>query len=1172
MAFKGDLRNVQLADLLQTLAQNRQEGVLTVTSALGTHRVVLSRSGVSLLDPAILGRRRIGEILQLAGVVSDSDLASALREQARHRKFLGEVLVASGKVPQETLDRVLAIQVDEELYELFRSSGGTFEFAECDVPSLLRRNHHSVRPLAVEQVVLEAARRMDEWSQIERLVPSIDGLYLADCTPDSVTDEAERAVLARLDGRHTVRDVADSLLDSPFAVAKVLADLIQQHRARPASREELFLTARELLTEGQKPRALRLLHRLAQLSPEPCPLDSQLAEMFKLAGDPRAAALVRHKVAEAARGAGRFDVARRELEAGLNESPGAIPLLHSLTSVLRHLKDRDAELARSRELASLLSDGGNTDDALAVMERLLELAPDDADARRAYSDLCLRAHLREKAIEVLEKDAARLKREGRVAELPVVYKRILAIDAGRKDVKRALAAVTRTRAERLFRSAGVLTAACAVLLLAGIVGWRSRSRARDLARVDEASAMLDAGDPEGARDLLADLLAADPAPEVTQPALRLMDRIDDAIAATHRARRSSRDELLSTRLTAIQQRIDGRQYDVALEDAVALLREQQEPYLADRVRTRLQALTQEFLARVSRAKETTAAFRMPTRDAEIAPAWQRMDGSFPLELTTAAGRLREIAFESAAHLEGAARDWMHELVSAADLYVKLAERMQPELAVLRSQHERLERLQTLSERYVEAARAAEAGDVERSRELLRKVLDEYGDGELARVFQERIEQLDAASSALLRVDQLIASGDLEAANAEARAAATQFKKLDIRSMQTIPVGLDTLPRGARVCVEGRDAGATPMVLRLPAGSSLQVELTLPGRASQRAAISAEGPARCLVELPRRVLAAGRLDAPAAAPPVFTADRFVVAARNGALVACSAAADGTLDVQRIEGTALSGALAPPLAIEGGFIAALWDGRVVRADFVGGRLAERWGVPVAGELPFTPSECADQVVILSAAGELRWLALESGEVAATLSLDARVVAAPLRLGTRWLIPLSGRELVAVDLSSRRIEWRRPLGHDLLHGLAGDADIACAPTSTGHLLILDPRDGRERGAVSLCDSAVAPARMADGIADVPLARHVQRVDLRNALVIATWRDLGATTTPALIDGRLWVPCGAGVVQVVDPSTGEPYERARLGTGEFAGPPVATETGVALLSRDGSFALFER
>ena len=78
MAFKGDLRNVQLADLFQTLAQNRQEGVLTVTTQSGTHRVLLSKDGVSLLEPSILGRRRLGEILVFAGVLTEVHITDTI--------------------------------------------------------------------------------------------------------------------------------------------------------------------------------------------------------------------------------------------------------------------------------------------------------------------------------------------------------------------------------------------------------------------------------------------------------------------------------------------------------------------------------------------------------------------------------------------------------------------------------------------------------------------------------------------------------------------------------------------------------------------------------------------------------------------------------------------------------------------------------------------------------------------------------------------------------------------------------------------------------------------------------------------------------------------------------------------------------------------------------------
>ncbi|MSR47746.1 MAG: DUF4388 domain-containing protein [Planctomycetes bacterium] len=1173
MAFKGDLRSVQLADLLQTLAQNRQEGVLSVTSPHGNHRVIISREGVSLLDPTILGRRRLGEILVFAEVLSEQDLAAALREQARTKKFLGEVLVRNGKLPQETLDRILAIQVDEEMYELFRFTGGTFEFAECDVPSLLRRNGHSVRPLGVAQVIFEAARRLDEWAEIERVVPSIDGLYLTECAPESVgDDESSREVLARLDGRNTVRDVADSLLDSPFNVAKVLAALITARRARAASAEELLNAARALLAENQKSRALRLLHRLGTLSAQACHLDSRLAEMFMLAGDGKASAKMRYKIAEAARAQDRLDVARRELEAGLVDSPGAPALLQSLVAVLRQTGDGEAELSRLRELSTSLLETGSNDVALATMERLLELAPEDGVARRTYSDLCLRLHLRDKAIEALEKEADHIRRQGRVAELPNIYKRILAIDAGRKDIKRALAAATHSRAERVARSTGVAAAALALALLGGVVGWRRHMNAQRLATIDDAGQKLAAGDAEGARALIDEVLSCDPPPEVTQPALRLLDRVDESIADATRSRRSSRDQQLSTELASIQQSVELRQYDVALAAAVELFHAQKEAYLSDRVRTRLQSITQEFLGHVARAKETATGFRAPTRDDEVAPAWKTMDSAFPLDLVTAATRLREIAFEAARGLEGDVRSWMHDLVAAADVFLALEQRMRPELESLRCQNDRLERLNSLSSQYIEAARAAQSGDVERARELLKRVLAEYGDGELAKVFQERIARLDGAVAAIAQVEALIAAGNIEGANAAARAAADQYRELQLPATPLIPIAIDSLPHGARVFIDGCDAGVTPLVMRLPANGHAEIEVKIPARAPQRTTLSAESPARCLIELPRRTIANAGLKLSTIAAPICNEGRFAVAGRDGSLQSLTLGDDGIVAVHRHASGSLSGALASPLAVPGGFIAALYDGRVVRLTDTPDGLIEVWSRPLDDQFAHSPVRCGDEIAVVGASGRIAWLDLDKGTPTGTLALGVRIAAAPIEHGGRLLVPQVGGRIASIALATHALDWELPFGHDLEHGLACSGEFICAPTSTGELLIIDVRDGTLRGVVVLGATATAAPRAADGIADLPLGHHLVRIDLATATVTHTFTDLAPTATPALIDGRLWVPCEAGVLQVIDPQTGEVLERTRLGGGSFAGAPLDCEFGIALLSRDGDFVLLER
>src|SRR5262249_9488445 len=150
---------------------------------------------------------------------------------------------------------------------------------------------------------------------------------------------------------------------------------------------------------------------------------------------------------------------------------------------LREIGDGEAELRHVRDLADVLADAGANEGALKAMERVLELAPADFDARRKYSDLCLRARLKEKAIEVLEQEVARLRRAGSGPELVAIYKRILSIDPGRKDVKRALARLRRTRADRLLRSGLVISAAAGLLGLAGVVGVRWHQKSIGMARI-----------------------------------------------------------------------------------------------------------------------------------------------------------------------------------------------------------------------------------------------------------------------------------------------------------------------------------------------------------------------------------------------------------------------------------------------------------------------------------------------------------------------------------------------------------------------------------------------------------------------------------------------------------------------------------------------------------------
>jgi len=1179
MAFKGDLKNVQLADLFQTLAQNRQEGVLTLSSRGRTHRVHFSHEGVTLLDPAVAGRRRLGEILVSAGLCADKDITEALREQAKSKKFLGEVLIERGRVTQEQLDSILSLQVEEEIYELFRTEGGLFEFSEGQPDTVADRSPSKVRPLPVDHVVMEAARRLDEWGQIQKQVPSLDDVYVAVGNPArfSSDDEQLATVLKRLDGRHDVRDVADALLASPFTVAKALVRLLEARAARACRPDELYNAAQHLLAGGSKARALKLLHRLTA-SDHPAGFTNEVAEMYRLAGDSKSAAKTRLRIAQEARAASRFDEARHQLEAALREWPSASAVLEPLVAVLRDLGDGEAELCYVRDLADVLADAGANEGALKAMERVLELAPADFDARRKYSDLCLRARLKEKAIEVLEQEVTRLKRAGSAIELATIYKRILSIDPGRKDVKRALARARRTRADRLLRTGLVITVGIGLLALAGVVGVRWRQRSVGLARISTARDLLASGDLERARATITEVLNGTTRPEVVQPAMTLLDEIDQRVTETTRAIRGEKDEAFNKKLAAIQDQAARLGFDVAFADCARLLQTDLEPYMVERVNARMLMIKQTFLDHIAKAKEVARAYHEPERDEDVPAAYKRMTEAFPVELIALLPNVRTVAFESAQKLKTPPRDWMLEVLSAVDSFDLLLARVKPALESLRLRNARLSALQQISIDYLEAVRMAEAGNIERSRELLRKVRDEYGQGELRAVLEKRLQRLDAAAACIQEIEEHLQRKEYVPAHDKALAAAHEYGDLQIPSTLGIPVLLKSVPPGARIVVDGKEEGRAPLVLRVPLGSKPTVHATLDHYASADVTIDPTAGAEQPVELERARVAEVNLQTRLVAAPLWHEGRLCAASRDGVLYAIEFGAAGAVKkapvVKSLRTGSISGSLVPPVAVKDGFVAAVFEGKVWRVDARGAELAAVWTRDVNEETRSPLFVAGDQVLVTTDNGRVVALSLADGTPTFEVALNGRrVVGAPVLAADRLLVPLAGGALAVVDPAARVLESVRDVGADLVGALAIDGTVVVATSSTGKLLVFDAKTLAARASIDLDDLPADPPRVAWPRADVVVRRGIAVVDLAAQRIVRIVEATPTpTSTPVVMDGLLFVGSEKGVLCAFDPEGDEARLRLHLPSNAAVGAPIATPLGWLAFTRDGAVVILQR
>lgn len=225
MPIEGPLKELSIQEVLQMLDLAQKTGVLTVRS-----QRMMDEAVVHMLDGELVfaSRRRsmrlLGQQLLRDGKLSAGELERALDMQRRDPKQrLGAILVEMGSVDRSELDRQLRFQIEETIYDLIAWDEGYFRFEETD-----ETPDGPVR-VRVDSLLMEGARRIDEWTRLESRVPSPEAIPMLDSAEgergliDLRPEEWE--VLAEIDGERDLRLIASDLGRSAFDVAKIVYGL-----------------------------------------------------------------------------------------------------------------------------------------------------------------------------------------------------------------------------------------------------------------------------------------------------------------------------------------------------------------------------------------------------------------------------------------------------------------------------------------------------------------------------------------------------------------------------------------------------------------------------------------------------------------------------------------------------------------------------------------------------------------------------------------------------------------------------------------------------------------------------------------------------------------------------------------------------------------------------------
>ncbi|HJP59830.1 MAG TPA: DUF4388 domain-containing protein [Gemmatimonadaceae bacterium] len=297
MAIKGSLKEASLPDVLQLLSMGRKTGCL----------------GLSFHDS------------------------------------FGSIYFDNGRICHAAIVN-RPLDTENSVYTLFTWTSGTFNF-EAGVEPEEGAERVSVDP---QSLLLEGARRVDEWSLIEKKIPSFDVVYSLDraklmLNRDPLSPEQE-AMLPLIDGH---RDINGLIRDSglgEFEVGKALYGLLNANFLLPVGRKRTTPTLPRNASPLERRELASALYRAGMH-------DESLREFRALveeAADPVASFHV-----------GLIALRQKEYAAAVNAFMSAAPNAPNKTALLHNLAlayDALGQLEKAKlVIERALSAGGSTD-------------------------------------------------------------------------------------------------------------------------------------------------------------------------------------------------------------------------------------------------------------------------------------------------------------------------------------------------------------------------------------------------------------------------------------------------------------------------------------------------------------------------------------------------------------------------------------------------------------------------------------------------------------------------------------------------------------------------------------------------------------------------------------------------------------------------------------------
>jgi len=228
MALKGNLRDFTVTQLLNLVSLAKKTGTLVIEGSSEAARV-------SFRDGKLVYAQLGGEDVSLAAVLQRANKISPsqyriLRERASRMtdKELGLLLINAGYLSQTDVFNSLQLYFISVIRRLFTWVEGLFRFE----PDVMPPDDKIPIRIDLENLIIEGARQLREWEQLQEEIPSLDmALKFSDRPGANIRNMnlsvEEWRVVSYVNPNNTMRQIARAAKMNDLEIRKVVYSLLQ---------------------------------------------------------------------------------------------------------------------------------------------------------------------------------------------------------------------------------------------------------------------------------------------------------------------------------------------------------------------------------------------------------------------------------------------------------------------------------------------------------------------------------------------------------------------------------------------------------------------------------------------------------------------------------------------------------------------------------------------------------------------------------------------------------------------------------------------------------------------------------------------------------------------------------------------------------------------------------